>query len=220
MQLKAMICDDAADVIHVQTIDDDGKTIKKVISVSDFLSLFDDCQVIENEYREIGKLPHGYYKGAIHPTREQFRCTIVVPGQVLPVTFMGTEYVVPYPSLVFAFTVCDGRVISSQCFALKDKYPKDSSMLCYYPFGNVYDTGNICWGSNNLPEVKEMCELDRLVSLFLGSPTNMDLYTPEKQFIDPPEYTTSLRSFYEELKNKEAFPTEILLENGKLLGSL
>lgn len=222
MELISKIKDDVADVVRLQVKDDDGKVTSKVITFSEYINLLYESQEATSALQRIGRLPHGYFDGAIHPTQDKtFRCVIVLPRTQMPVVYQGTEYIVPFPSLVFFFVVDTGRITDSKLWALKDENPSENSMLYAYPFGNVYDTGQICWGSNQLPDVTCMKDLDAVVSLFFGSSTNDDLFNPQRRFVgNAPEYVLSQRALFETLKGMETFPTEILAEENQLLGDL
>lgn len=213
----ARVDDSTSKRVTVEIIQDDHSVESKVISFEDFLSILNGS--FENSYDEyeIGKLPKGYYKGSLFPNHENsFKCTVVVPPGKFPVSYYGTIYTIPFPSLVFCFKVIKGCVNSSTCYAVKDDSPTDDTVLYTYPFGNVHSNGNICWGSNSLGDVRVLADIDRLVATFYGVPTNNDLFTPGDTVLRTESFVETLRSFYEHLNGKDDFPTNVLSPFGNL----
>lgn len=222
MELISKIKDDVADVVRLQIIDNQGKVTAKVITFQEYIHLLYESQETTNAMQRIGQLPNGYFDGAIHPTQEKtFRCVIVLPATQIPITYQNSEYVIPFPSLVFYFEVESGRITGSRVWALTDERPNERSMLYAYPFGNVYKDARICWGGNSLPELSTMKELDGVISLFFGSPTNDDLFNATDKFsTDAPEYVLTQRALFETLKGMETFPKQILREEEHFLGEI
>ena len=70
-------------------------------------------------------------------------------------------------------------VLISYCFALKRDASGmigPASRLCYYPFGNVYDNGKICWGNTVFPKMTSIKDAEKLIQAFFDAETNNDLY--------------------------------------------
>lgn len=221
MKLVAEIKDDAASVVRVQVVNDSGEADCKIVSLMDFIGMMQDSSVSDGRMVRLGRLPRGCYDVAVDPVRQGvFKCTIVLPEGAYPIRYADTDYMIPMPAQVFYFDVLDKKVVESKIYVLKDNLPSDESPLYHYPFGNVHDSGSICWGSNALPAVSNVGELDMLVNLFFGSPTNSDLYKAHERLVNPPEYTVNLRSFYEVLAEKKEFPKELLKETGKTLAGI
>lgn len=225
MELISHIEETAASVVQLQITADDGSTEKKCVSLQDYISLLQSSAVSGGSFGiRLGRIPNGCFEVSVNSTETwTFACTIILPEGTYPMRFEETDYMVPTPPMVFFFGVSKGRVTDSRVFVIRDAIASGESRLCHYPFGNVYSSGTcgrICWGGNSLPQIKQIGELDQLVSLFLGSPTNSDLYVPQDQFVTPPEYVANLRAFYETLSKMEAFPKEILKETGMSVSEL
>ena len=80
---------------------------------------------------------------------------ITVSAHLGVIYLFGVPKQVVFPDLAFLFKVREGMVSASFCFALKRDESGmigPASRLCYYPFGNVYDNGKICWGKYGISE--------------------------------------------------------------------
>lgn len=222
MQLIARFTDDKVSNVTVEFVDDNEMIETKVISLDDFVDIITGSIERDANEIEIGKLPNGYYSGAINVRyNNSFRCTIVVPEGIFPVRYYDTNFTIPFPSLVFNFNVLKGKVVQARCFALKDVIPTDNSIIYRYPFGNVHSSnGNICWGSNNLETVNQMCDLNKIITLFYGSPTNDDLYSPGNNVLANKPYVATLRAFYSHLNGRKKFTKEVLNPFNMTLGEL
>ena len=75
-----------------------------------------------------------------------------------------------------------------------------------YPLGNVSDSGDVCWGSNQLPDIKKLQDVEIIPSLFFDAPTNSDFYSEERTKL----HCENIRSLYDKLSEKKEFPYEIL----------
>lgn len=221
MEIIAKFNDSAISVVETQITTDNGETEVKHMTLTDFVNCLQESVEQTDTMLSIGKLPIGYYDGKIDPIiPSNFKCTIVIPRGIHPVNYFETIYLIPFPEIVFFFEVEKGNVATSRCFAVKDGPITDTTNLCHYPFGNVHKDGKVCWGSNLLPAVENLKDLDILVALFFGSPTNDDLYSISKLSANSPEYVLNLRSFYEELNGQDVFPEDVLKETSGALGEL
>lgn len=221
MEMIAKIVSGKTEVVQLQIKKDMGEIQRKNISFRRFIDIINDSVVNIDNMIQIGPLPNGYYSGEISPEREySFNCVLIVPEGLRPFYYMDEIFMIPFPVLVFYFMVLDGRMTFSKCYAMKKGSVTEDSILYHYPFGNVYDDGKICWGKNKLPEIKRMKELETLVSLFFGSPTNNDLYNPSSILKCSEEYVLTQRGLLEHIKGLEMFPENILHCTGNKLGSL
>ena len=141
----------------------------------------------------------------------------MLPASMQMMQYENTQYDVCVPSLVFSFHVDTGRLEKTRVFVLKDDKPTGNSVLYRYPFGNVYDDGRVCWGSNVFPDILEIKRLEMVMTLFIHSPCNSDLYNSEKCIgvKDIP-----LRELFEQLHNKQDFPEEYLMPIKKQRGNM
>ena len=125
-----------------------------------------------------------------------------------------------FPDLAFLFKVREGMVSASFCFALKRDESGmigPASRLCYYPFGNVYDNGKICWGNTVFPKMTSIKDAEKLIQSFFDAETNNDLY--QNRIVEHPEFKEQ-SGLLETLKEMEVFPQKWLKENGNQLSNL
>lgn len=183
----------------------------RIVTMDSLLKAISESVIQEAEPVLLGKIPFGYFDGMVKMERGKFCADIVtvLPAGRQLMQYEETRYDVCVPSLVFYFHVCEERVKQTKVFAIKDKRPTENSCLYRYPFGNVNSgTGNVCWGSNTLSKIKELKGVEKIMTLFIQSPCNNDLYNSENcvGVKDLP-----LRQLMEELKCKEMFPVEYLM---------
>lgn len=124
-------------------------------------------------------------------------------------TFEGNNtFILPYPNLLFItyYNLISCKLTSSKVYALKES-SRDNPELFYFPYGNVYDDGKICYGDNEILLKKQRLDLatKEFVDVFLSSPYNGDLYQ-----LNNTAYFCSLADLFKELNNKQKFPEEML----------
>lgn len=200
---------------HVETIDDAGIHQAKYVDVYELLNALMNSRIEEERCYHIGKLPQYYFDGMIHRSRNgdlSGQMLLIVPKTKTITQFHDTRYEIPFPTLLFVYQLKTGRIENSQVYALKGKKWDYKTKLFLYPFGNVHDGScKICWGSNALPEVKELSQLDVVTSLFYSSSTNNDLYRPERTKWK----VQNVRELYELLKGRAEFPEDKLVSCDK-----
>lgn len=154
---------------HVEVIDDNQVRISKYIDIDKLIAAFDKGIVKEDQHYYIGKLPQNYYDGSIRRNGEYLDADIVltVPRIKMRTLYEETEYMIPYPALLFRFKIRKNKIIETQTYALKGNRWDDKTILYNYPFGNVNTSSHVvCWGRNALPEIVELRQLDAVCSLF------------------------------------------------------
>lgn len=88
---------------------------------------------------------------------------------------------VPIPATLMMITVNNlpnglKDVSGTYLYSYSDIMLAETTRLKYFPYGNVYTDGRICWGSIHIPRtVKELYQLSGLLDLFLGTEFNGDL---------------------------------------------
>lgn len=158
----------------------------------------------------VGRIPFGYYDAAVGSKNGKFcaEAVTVLPAGKQIIQYEESRYDICMPSLVFCFVVVEGRIQNAKVYAVMDEKPEDKSRLYRYPFGNVSETGNVCWGSNRLPLVKELKDLEEAMMLFIQSGTNSD-YFKSKEYCGHEDMT--LRQLYEMLKDLDSYPEKYLV---------
>lgn len=200
-------CYDCANVVFT---DEKGRKNSKIVEISSLLKAFNSATVETVDMAPIGEIPFGYYNGAIAICHKKLKADIVtvLPASMQMMQYENTRYDVCVPSLVFSFHVDKGRLEKTRVFVLKDAKPADDSMLYRYPFGNVHDDGEVCWGSNELPDIHEIKRLEMVMTLFIQGQCNSDLYHSEKCI---GEKDVPLRELFEKLRNMQSFPEEYFM---------
>ena len=203
-------------VESVQLREERGAITKKRIAFNDFVDAINRSVVEnDNDYMELGAMPKGYYNGGISK-EDSFFGILSVPERKYPAKYHEEGFLIPYPSLVFRFTVKKKRLVDSVVYAVTDANITDKTELYYFPYANVYRNGTICWGENNLPQIGCMEELQLLPELFFGSPYNDDLF--QSQWLKH-----GIHGMYELMKRTsemDRFPNEWLEPYSMTVGNL
>lgn len=200
MEIISYISSDKYDEV-LCVIRDKGTETKKTISLKDYIRAVQDIQTNETVCR-VGKLPRGFLDGGVND--HMMEAIIAVPAGKRTFTYLGKDYLIPFPELVFHFVAVDGVVNVSRCAV------KDGEYVRPYPFGNVYNDMRICWGGNALPRLSYLKDFDKLVELFFSAGTNNDLYQRPRIIIDGKERHLDQRELVEYVSRFDTFPVEAL----------
>lgn len=220
MDVLAKFSEGNSSVVDVQVKHNNGEVKKQRISMNRFTCLLKDSEISLDETIHLGKMPMGYYDSVISLNYEStFECIINRPSMIFPVNFYNSNYEIPFPNLTFYFSVIKGEINQSKVFARKSDIVDDKTLLYFYPFGNVYSDGRICWGCNNFEKISTFADLEYVVKLFYSAPTNLDLFEMER-INDPNANYGSLRGLYESLNKKKVFPSDVLVPLYLSLGNL
>ncbi len=207
------------DCANVVFTDKTGQKKSKIVEIGSLLKAFKCAVKMDVEQAPIGKIPFGYYDGAIGMCNSKLCADIVtvLPASMQIMQYENTQYDVCVPSLVFSFHVNKGRLMNTRVFTLKDEEPTDNSVLYRYPYGNVYEDGRVCWGSNVFPDICEIKRLEMVMTLFIQTPCNSDLYRSEECI---GQNDVPLRELFEQLRNVQIFPEEYLMPIKKQKGKM
>lgn len=184
MRVLAEISDEGHPHYAIDTIKltfcNDENNLKKVkyVSLEDFAELV-GAGLDRKGTCVLGEMPTGYYNASIGVESKGFACEaiLILPKKVQRITYMNTTYNMELPSLVFAFQIEGGRMKKTHVFCMKKEQPTSKSMLYHFPLGNVASQdGSVCWGANQLPDVKCLKDLDVIMTYFISSPFNSDHY--------------------------------------------
>lgn len=166
-------------IVNVQLRKNQGDITKKTIAFSDFVDAINHSVVKnDNDYMMLGAMPKGFYNGGISK-EDSFFGILTVLERKYPAKYHEERFLIPYPSLIFSFTVKKTRLVESAVYAATDASITDKTKLYHFPYANVYGNGTICWGENSLPQIGCLEELQLLPELFFGSPYNDDLFRNE-----------------------------------------
>lgn len=224
MKITYTIDDQHPDFVLIREISS-MNSIEKVSSkrcnIDDFITGILSCASDDSFFTHIGRIPAGYVDSCIGKTG--FRVAIKVEPAKQLTSYFGKEYYIPFPGLVFIFTVKKNKLSESLCFAYKNEFAGMDTELYHYPFSNVYKSGAICWGGNNLQNqaIQKLEEISILPPLFINSDGNNDLFSYGKNV---KAFNSNLiaqdgllSTFYDYLKDKQQFPEELLISSNVLL---
>lgn len=209
---------------QVTTEDENGMKQSRLVTVASLMEAFMKSAVQRLENVPVGGIPFGYYDAAVGSRNGKFcaETVTVLPAGKQMIQYEESRYDICMPSLVFCFKVEEGRISNTRVYVVKDVKPTDRSRLYRYPFGNVSETGCVCWGNNRLPSVRKLKDLEEAMMLFIQSRGNSD-YFKSKEYCGHEGMT--LRQLYEMLKDRESYPDEYLVamkqgKKGMCLGDL
>lgn len=135
--------------------------------------------------------------------------------RMFDIMFEKTEYKnFPLPRLVFGFRIdSNGRVIRVRLGVTEEGRLTPKSKMFIYPFSNVSGFA-LCTGSNSLPEIKSLHQLNGLTYFILKMPNNYDMYRPENTKLN-----MDYRSLLDHLKDKDSryYYDNVLIGMGKTL---
>lgn len=195
-----------------KVIMEDGKGVKKsrLVTAESLTEAFMKSAVYRQENIPVGKVPFGYYDAAVGRKKGRLCADVatVLPAARQLIQYEESRYDICMPSLFFFFKVEEGKVSNTQVYAVKDEKPTDGSRLYRYPFGNVSEAGNVCWGTNKLPDIRELKDLEEVMMLFIQSRGNSDFFRG-REYCGHEDMT--LRQLYEMLKDRESYPEEYLV---------
>lgn len=197
---------------HMET--NDG-VVEKSLSVEDYQKVINSSITVKRTYVSIGGLPQNYFNAQISSDNEGcFKVLLVYKKQKRALAYGGEHFFIPFPSLMFYLHYEDGLRKESRVFALDTDEPSMDSVLYEYPFGNVNESGGICFGNIKLPKVKCIKDTERIPEEFFLGKTQGDLYHSQNSAgLSQGELITYLQ-------DKEEYPVELLKKHEVLLFEL
>lgn len=194
------------DTVTVRVIDLDGKSVIKNISFDDYIKMLKGNSVT-NVVRTRLHIPTETYD-VVYGGSDDFAVVFIIKPQIAPVSYMQSNYTIPFPQMCFFVNVKNNNVVSTRVFALKSNRICDTTPLYHYPFGNVHSNGDICWGSNKLPHIFSLRDALSLFSIFMSAETNSDLWS--EKWCRIKGIAPVLSGVYGYLNNKTKFPESAL----------
>lgn len=141
---------------------------------------------------------------------------LFIPEKIRRVMYEETLYEVPFPNMIMKISVVNKKITQTSllCVSKDFTYEEAKKAVCLnqeityfvFPFGNVSDTGDVCWGTNRLPDISSIHDVEIIPSMFVDAPTNSDYYDAGRTRL----HYENIRKLYDELSGKEEFPYEIL----------
>ena len=153
-------------------------------------------------------------------TENKLSAVFFIPAERRFMNVLGEKCAMPYPSVIFVITAENGRKTSSHCYAVKEKRVSELKMdteLYAFPFGNVEpNSGNICWGSNKLPQLTTYTDMREAITMFFCSESNKDYVSVGRTFKGYKTFEDYIRA----LKEMDKFPQKALVKNNGNLKSI
>ena len=190
-----------------------GETVRhKVVSLNTFCKML--MRNIKMPAVTTGVLPERCISFRENDVGEKFVVTELGRDYV-DITYENTKYEnFPVPRILFGFKIDKECKITEVQVAVAERGTlRNDTALYAYPFSNVAGF-NMCIGSNAMPKIKQIRQLNGIPYYILAMPDNNDRYSPEQTKLNM-EYRTML----EYLKDKDAgfYYEQILKKSGKTL---
>ena len=216
ISLKAEFSGFAPELVTVTLGYKNGGSIVKKVKYNDFITMLNDSveegsSSVNFSSKSWGGIPDGLIDIA-YQDECNFLALVQVPAELFIVQYCGNKYSIPFPSLLFAVKVVGQRVTGTRVYAVKDKKVTKESALYHYPFGNVYNDGDICWGGNSLPNIEGVKDTFKVPQIFYSSPTNSDLWkSGEDVDVEKLGNEPVLSKVYAFLNGQKEFPLDALM---------
>ncbi len=195
------------------------------LSVDDFASLVKKGTITtekKTRYQRIKKTPAEFIDGYVTDEEGTFGAIFYHQGgkrQFLLNTGKDIlPFFVPMPDLVYMFQINKGQFAKKRCFAAKGNVG-DATELFIYPFGNVSESGGICFGNYMPGKLNDFSDLVQVIEDRDLAVTNGDYLVDDYCQIEKAE---TQEKFLKKLESLDAFPIERLLVGHyiKTLGEL
>lgn len=215
---------DEAGVVACEVGGADGKVSRKKIRLEDFYSIvkktsfslsMQDWTYFFNPPETFTGLEQtrGLVIGAGNGSA--MRAAFFIPADRQVINYVGSTYIVPFPSLLFYFESDNGCLLNTHIFAVKIKDCSGlgtDTPLYTFPFGNVDPySGKVCWGNTKHPHIQGIPDFQGIISSFFGSEVNDDFYEAGKHVIFKKEFRMQRGLLIHLSKLDGGFPDEYLV---------
>ena len=204
---------------YVEKTFPDHRKLKKKFLIENLIPSLENSMESNFFYKELGMLPKNFLDAEIAKIEPLTAYIyLYIPEGIRRITYEQTVYEIPLPNMIMSLHVKNERIAETDIFcvskdmtyekAKKAVYADQQMKYFTYPLGNVSDSGRVCWGSNQLPDIKKLHDVEIIPSLFFDAPTNSDYYSDDRTKL---RYE-NIRSLYDYLSGKSEFPYEILTD--------
>lgn len=196
-----------------------GRVVSKKTSIEGFFENLKECIEGEssNTYRHTALLPSNLIALRLGKKEGSFIAFFFIPAKKQPLNLYGNRNIIPFPSLLFEFAVENDYCTRPVVYAVKEDTIDELTELYHYPFGNVYSDGRICFGSNNLKDIKEPADCLKLISLFFGCETNNDLWDIKQNVSKKGSFVLTQAGLVEYIKTQDKYPADLLESHNQIL---
>lgn len=218
-ELNFRISGDNTDV-SVSLISPDGRVQEKCISAEDLTA-----SLARQHTMSTGIVPDHtrYFRG----DKRQYVIAIEAPAKVRNFALYvnqraheeGDKYEpeelrMPMPRCIFFFKINNERIMNSYLYCLLNPLGTNMDRLYWFPFGNTWEDGRICWGSqSSMPVIKTPMALVGLIGMFFDLPYNGDLYNTHHIRL-PDGITNEFFSTVRHFSGQDIFPSNCLADAG------
>lgn len=207
-------------VIHIQNdcricveMQENNITSVKYIEANEILKCLKDAAKFKFSINS-GILPQNCIAYSEDKQKNKF-VVISFEEQTADIMFEKTEYKdFPLPRLVFGFSIsADNLITNVQLGVTETGRLTPKSKMFIYPFSNVEEF-RLCTGSNALPSIKSLHQLNGLPYFILKMPNNYDYYKEERTKLN-----LDYRGLLEHLKDKDSqyYYDNVLIDMEKTL---
>ncbi|MDE5824194.1 MAG: prokaryotic E2 ligase family D protein, partial [Lachnospiraceae bacterium] len=216
-----------AGIVTCEIGDTDGKVSRKKIKLEDFYGIVKASSGILSQQEWTYYFnPPGTFSG-LRQTRglvigagngSDMRAVFFIPADKQVLNYVGTSYIVPFPSLLFYFESKNGHLSHTYVFAAKIKNCTEletGTQLYAFPFGNVdAHGGRVCWGDTKHPRIQGISCFQSIISSFFGSEVNDDYYKAGYHVIRKKEFEMQRGLLIHLAGLDGGFPDDYLVESG------
>lgn len=184
----------------------------KVIDMNTFCDILNKAS--EMTECKTGVLPDGCIAYRETNTLRRF-VALELKARRMNLVYERTGYTdFPIPRLIYGFWLDRyGKVEAVKVTVADMGILKEDTRLYKYPFSNVMDF-SMCIGSNTLPPVKYLWQLENMPYYIFTMPDNNDYYKPQNTRLNM-EYRTMLEFLKE--KEPDFYYSDVLIPNGQTL---
>lgn len=227
MKAKFTINSDEAGLVTCEIEDMDGAVVKKKVKLEDYCSMIYDSseKLTQSQWQYCFNPPdtfshmagiRGLVMGAY--SNSSMRAVFFIPADRQAMNYVGTSYVIPFPSLIFYFETQKEKLTDTRVYAVKIRHCGElgtDTRLYAFPFGNVEaESGHVCWGNTTFTSIHQFPDFHRVISSFFGSEVNDDYYHAGHHVTDM-EMFRMQRGLLNHLAGLDGgFPEEYLVGSG------
>ncbi|MFD1736262.1 hypothetical protein ACFSCX_06745 [Bacillus salitolerans] len=223
MELQITITDKARNFNNYVSIiqrKDSGEESEYEMTLTEIIRLLESAQV------EIGMAPSPYlprncFKFLRGSGGLSYEVFVDIPKQQWNISFNNNPFTVGFPRMIFQWGATKNsmdnknkwQVRLNSIYAVKGtrRIDKDTPLF-HFPYSHVNDSGNVCMGGNQFPEIDCLSGLETLHSIFLLSPFSHDYGA--KTTLKKPCWELFSTEF-----NQKDFNDEVLVSINKSFGT-
>ncbi len=216
-----------ADIVICEVAYTDGKVSRKKIKLKDFFGIIrkSASTLFQSDWTYYFNPPGTFsglkqIKGLVigAGNGSALRAVFFIPAGRQALNYVGSSYIIPFPSILFYFESENGCLLNTYAFAAKIRDCSElgtETCLYAFPFGNVdAHSGKVCWGDTRHPLIQRISDFHGIISSFFGSEVNDDYYSAGSHIIQKKEFQMQRGLLNHLAKLCGEFPDEYLVKSG------